>query len=89
MPLGSKSVWNNFATFAGEDWRPENPKRRLNNDLINSTTNWIFSGRCKPTSGPCRPLHSSRKQECYQLSKVELDCVRRVAGFALTAGTIP
>ena len=28
------------------------------------------------------------KQECYQLSKVELNCVRRVAGFAVTAGTI-
>ena len=25
--------WNNFGTFEGEDWLPNNPKRRLNNDL--------------------------------------------------------
>jgi hypothetical protein len=33
MPLGGRSVWNNFGTFEGEDWLPNNPKRRLNNDL--------------------------------------------------------
>ena len=26
-------VRNNFGTFEGEDWLPNNPKRRLNNDL--------------------------------------------------------
>src|SRR5271156_5270128 len=25
--------WNNLGTFEGEDWLPNNPKRRLNNDL--------------------------------------------------------
>jgi hypothetical protein len=33
MALGSKSVWNNFGAFEGEDWLPNNPKRLLNNDL--------------------------------------------------------
>ncbi len=26
-------VWNNSGTFEGEDWLPDNPKWRLNNDL--------------------------------------------------------
>jgi hypothetical protein len=26
-------TWNNFGAFEGEDWLPNNPKRRLNNDL--------------------------------------------------------
>jgi hypothetical protein len=26
-------VWNNFGAFEGEDWFPNTPKRRLNNDL--------------------------------------------------------
>jgi hypothetical protein len=25
--------WNNFGAFKGEDWLPDNPKRRLSNDL--------------------------------------------------------
>ncbi len=28
-------VWNNFRAFEGEDWLPNNPKRRLNNDPVN------------------------------------------------------
>src|SRR5258708_20296523 len=29
------------------------------------------------------------KQECYQLSKVELNCVRRVAGFSFPPRALP